>query len=128
MAYIPQTGIGATLELDGDTYRVRSMSITPDRDLIDRTALSDMYKVFSLGRISFTCSAEIYLSADAVNPLANAYLGQTTLGTAITFVYTDASGFNVYSGNCFVNKFVQNSKGDDMEIISVEFSSTDSVA
>ena len=128
MAYIPQTGIGATLTLNAITYRVRSMSITPDRDLLDRTALSDMYKVFSLGRVSFTCSAEIYLSADAANPLANAFQGQTALGTAIAFVYTDASGFNSYSGNCFVNKFVQNSKGDDMEIISVEFTSTDSVA
>ena len=128
MAYIPQTGIGATLTLNAITYRVRSMSITPDRDLLDRTALSDMYKVFSLGRVSFTCSAEIYLSADAANPLANAFQGQTALGTAIAFVYTDASAFNSYSGNCFVNKFVQNSKGDDMEIISVEFTSTDSVA
>ena len=128
MAYIPQTGIGATLTLGGTVYRVRSMSITPDRDLIDRTALSDMYKVFSLGRVSFTCSAEIYLSADAANPLANAFQGQTALGTAIAFVYTDASAFNSYSGNCFVNKFVQNSKGDDMEIISVEFTSTDSVS
>ena len=128
MAYIPQTGIGATLTLNALTYRVRSMSITPDRDLIDRTALSDIYKVFSLGRVSFTCSAEIYLSADAANPLANAFQGQTTLGTAIAFVYTDASGFNAYSGNCFVNKFVQNSKGDDMEIISVEFTSSDSVS
>lgn len=128
MPYTPQTGIGATLTLGGNVYRVRSMSITPDRDLIDRTALSDLYKVFSLGRISFTCSAEIYLSADAANPLANVFQGQTALGTAITFVYTDASAFNSYSGNCFVNKFVQNSKGDDMEIISVEFTSTDSVA
>jgi hypothetical protein len=127
MAYIPQTGIGATLEIDGNSYRVRSMSITPDRDLIDRTALSDMYKVFSLGRVSFTCSAELYLSADAANPLATVFLGQTTLGTAVSFTYEDASGFNSYSGNCFINKFVQNSKGDDMEIISVEFTSTDTV-
>lgn len=128
MPYTPQTGIGATLVLDGTTYRVRSMSITPDRDLLERTALSDMYKVYSLGRVSFTCSAEIYLSADAANALANAFQSQTLLGTAITFVYTDASGFNSYSGNCFVNKFVENSKGDDMEIISVEFTSTGSVA
>lgn len=127
MSYTPQTGIGATLVLDGITYRVRSMSITPDRDLIDRTALSDMYKVFSLGRVSFTCSAEIYLSADAANALANGFQSQTLLGTAITFVYTDAAAVNSYSGNCFVNKFVQNSKGDDMEIISVEFTSTGSV-
>ena len=128
MSYIPQTGIGASLTLDAITYRVRSMSITPDRDLIDRTALSDIYKVFSLGRVSFTCSAELYLSADAANPLATAFQGQTTLGTAVSFTYEDASGFNSYTGNCFINKFVQNSKGDDMEIISVEFTSTDTVS
>ena len=128
MSYIPQTGIGATLEIDSISYRVRSMSITPDRDLIDRTALSDMYKVFSLGRISFTCSAELYLSADAANSIATSFLGVTTLGTEVAFLYEDASGFNSYSGNCFVNKFVQNSKGDDMEIISVEFTSTDTVS
>ena len=128
MTYIPQTGIGATLTLDAITYRVRSMSITPDRDLIDRTALSDIYKVFSLGRVSFTCSAELYLSADAANNIATSFLGVTALGTAVAFLYEDASGFNSYAGNCFVNKFVQNSKGDDMEIISVEFTSTDSVA
>jgi hypothetical protein len=127
MTYIPQTGIGATLTLDAITYRVRSMSITPDRDLIDRTALSDIYKVFSLGRVSFTCSAELYLSADAANSIATSFLGVATLGTAVSFTYEDASGFNSYSGNCFVNKFVQNSKGDDMEIISVEFTSTDTV-
>lgn len=128
MAYIPQTGIGATLTLGGTAYRVRSMSITPDRDLIDRTALSDIYKVFSLGRVSFTCSAELYLSADAANAIATSFLGVSVLGTAVSFLYEDASGFNSYGGNCFVNKFVQNTKGDDMEIISIEFTSTDTVA
>lgn len=128
MAYIPQTGIGATLTLDSIAYRVRSMSITPDRDLIDRTALSDIYKVFTLGRVSFTCSAELYLSADAANSIATSFLGVTTLGSAVSFLYEDSSGFNSYAGNCFINKFVQNTKGDDMEIISVEFTSTDSVA
>ncbi len=128
MPYTPQTGIGAVLTIDAVTYRVRSMSITPDRDLIDRTALSDVYKVFSLGRVSFTCSAELYLSGDAANNIATSFLNVSTLGTAVSFSYTDAAGFNVYSGNCFVNKFVQNSKGDDMEIISIEFTSTDVVA
>jgi len=128
MAYIPQTGIGAVLTINGFTYRVRSMSITPDRELIDRTALSDVYKVFSLGRVSFTCSAELYLSGDAANDIATSFLSVSTLGTAVSFSYTDAAGFNTYSGNCFVNKFVQNSKGDDMEIISIEFTSTDVVA
>jgi len=128
MSYIPQTGIGAVLTIDAVTYRVRSMSITPDRDLIDRTALSDVYKVFSLGRVSFTCSAELYLSGDAANSIASSFLNVSTLGTAVSFSYTDAAGFNTYTGNCFVNKFVQNSKGDDMEIISVEFTSTDVVA
>jgi len=128
MAYIPQTGIGAVLTIDAVTYRVRSMSITPDRDLIDRTALSDVYKVFSLGRVSFTCSAELYLSGDAANDIATSFLSVSTLGTAVSFSYTKAAGFNNYSGNCFVKKFVQNSKGDDMEIISIEFTSTDVVA
>ena len=128
MPYTPQTGIGATLTIDGTAYRVRSMSITPDRDLIDRTALSDVYKVFSLGRVSFTCSAELYLSGDAANDIATSFLSVSTLGTAVSFLYEDSAGVNSYSGNCFVNKFVQNSKGDDMEIISIEFTSTDVVA
>lgn len=130
MAYTAQTGTGAILTMATVAMVVREMSFTFDRETIDSTALVDYYKTNVAGRYSASFSATCLLgtSTNAENSILLGYQSQTSRGSAVAFSYSDATASNVYTGSCIITKVTHNTKGDDVDTVTIEFTVTGSVA
>ena len=69
MAYIPQSGINATLTINSVVYTVREMSFQTTQDTFECSSLSDLYKKYFGARRVGRLTATLLVTSDAANLL-----------------------------------------------------------
>lgn len=127
MPYTPLVGLGSTLALDGTTMDVVDMSCSLEREAIETSLLSDLYRTFTAGRITARVSVTLALDKLIASSVALGFQGQSALGTAITVSYSDGAGLNVYVGNALVISATHTTTGGDRDTLQVELQFTGSI-
>lgn len=119
MAYIAQSGIGASLLIDGTTYTVREMSFDSESESIDCSSLTNAYKTFFRGRFGGRLNATILVSADTANDIITSFQNQGALGSPVAFTLTDSSAVNSYDGSGIIEKATHNITGTDVDTLTI---------
>jgi len=119
MAYVPQSGINATLEIDSVTYTVREMSFQSTQDTFECSSLSDLYKKYFGARRVGRITATLLVTGDNADAIISSFQSVASLGTSIAYVLTDANSVNTYSGAGFIEDATHNMTGGDVDTLTI---------
>lgn len=119
MAYIPQSGINATLTIDSVTYVVREMSFQSTQETFECSSLSDLYKKYFGARRVGRLTATLLVDGAVADAIITSFQSVVALGTAISYVLNDANSVNTYSGDGFIEEATHNMTGGDVDTLSI---------
>ena len=119
MAYIPQSGINATLEIDSVTYTVREMSFQSTQDTFECSSLSDLYKKYFGARRVGRITATLLVTGDNADAIIASFQSVASLGSSIGYVLNDANSANTYSGVGFIEDATHNMTGGDVDTLTI---------
>ena len=119
MAYIPQSGINATLEIDSVVYTVREMSFQATQDTFECSSLSDLYKKYFGARRVGRITATLLVTSDAANGIVTSFQSVASLGSSIAYILNDANSVNTYSGSGIIEDATHNMTGGDVDTLTI---------
>ena len=119
MAYIPQSGINATLEIDSVTYTVREMSFQSTQDTFECSSLSDLYKKYFGARRVGRLTATLLVTSDNADAIITSFQSVQSLGSSIGYILNDANSVNTYSGVGFIEDSTHNMTGGDVDTLTI---------
>jgi hypothetical protein len=119
MAYIPQSGINATLEINSVVYTVREMSFQSTQDTFECSSLSDLYKKYFGARRVGRITATLLVTSDAADGIVTSFQSVASLGAAIGYELNDANSVNTYSGVGFIEDATHNMTGGDVDTLTI---------
>ena len=119
MAYIPQSGINATLSINSVAYTVREMSFQATQDTFECSSLSDLYKKYFGARRVGRLTATLLVTSDAANGIVTSFQSVAGLGSSITYVLNDANSVNTYSGSGIIEDATHNMTGGDVDTLTI---------
>jgi hypothetical protein len=119
MAYIPQSGINATLVINSVTHTVREMSFQATQDTLECSSLTDLYKKYFSARRVGKITATLLVTSDIANDIMNSFKAVASLGSAVGFALIDANSANTYSGVGFIEDATHNMTGGDVDTLTI---------
>ena len=119
MAYIPQSGINATLTINSVVYTVREMSFQTTQDTFECSSLSDLYKKYFGARRVGRLTATLLVTSDAANGIVTSFQSVAALGSSVAYALTDANSSNTYSGSGFIEDATHNMTGGDVDTLTI---------
>ena len=119
MAYIPQSGINATLTIDSVAYTVREMSFQSTQDTFECSSLSDLYKKYFGARRVGKITATLLVTSDNADAIISSFQSVASLGSSIGYVLNDANSANTYSGVGFIEDATHNMTGGDVDTLTI---------
>lgn len=119
MAYLPQSGINATLTIDSVAYTVREMSFQATQDTFECSSLSDLYKKYFGARRVGRITATLLVTSDNADLIISSFQSVASLGTSIDYVLNDANSVNTYSGVGFIEDATHNMTGGDVDTLTI---------
>jgi hypothetical protein len=119
MAYIPQSGINATLTIDSVAYTVREMSFQATQDTFECSSLSDLYKKYFGARRVGRITATLLVTSDNADLIISSFQSVASLGTSIGYILNDANSVNTYSGVGFIEDATHNMTGGDVDTLTI---------
>ena len=119
MAYIPQSGINATLSIDSVTYTVREMSFAATQDTFECSSLSDLYKKYFGARRVGRLTATLLVTSDNADAIVTSFQSVASLGASIGYILNDANSVNTYSGVGFIEEATHNMTGGDVDTLTI---------
>ena len=119
MAYIPQSGINATLSIDSVIYTVREMSFQNLQETIPCTSLSDLYNKYFPARRSGRITATLLVTSDNADAIITSFQSVASLGSSIAYILNDANSVNTYSGVGIIEDATHNMTGGDVDTLTI---------
>lgn len=128
MPYQPYPGSGATLSIGGTVADVIDMEMTLQRKEVETTTTTQLYRTYVAGRYGGTLTVTLAGSADAASAtrlVTNAYQTQSSRGTSVAFVFTDAGvsaggTAEVYSFSGIIQNAVHSVRQDEQDTVRLE--------